>query len=69
MEGEARQALAVGASLYWAGLPRATVLGGMSRFTSAVVFDNVPPGRIAAGNPAKVIRRDIVVKALGELVS
>jgi acetyltransferase-like isoleucine patch superfamily enzyme len=48
-------------------LPGVTIGDGTIIAAGSVVFDDVPAGSIVAGNPARVIRSDIVVGAFGQL--
>jgi maltose O-acetyltransferase len=48
-------------------LPGVTIGDGSIIAAGSVVFDDVPPASIVAGNPARVIRTGITVGAFGQL--
>lgn len=50
-------------------LPGVTIGDGSIVGGGAVVYDDVPPGTIVGGNPARVLRRDIEVGPYGRLKS
>jgi serine acetyltransferase len=47
--------------------PGVTIGDGTIVGSGAVVLEDVPPGSIVAGNPAKVLRRDITVGPFGRI--
>ena len=48
-------------------MPGVTIGAGSIVGGGAVVFDDVPPGSIVAGNPASILRSDITVGRFGRL--